>query len=50
MIDEELITVCVWCNEIVEEHPAIEVAVCTGCQCVEGETKEITLEEYERDR
>lgn len=45
--EEDLVTVCVWCNEIVEEFPSIEVAICSGCGCVEGDTKEITEKQYD---
>ena len=47
--EEETIEVCIWCGEPTEEkHLGTEGwTVCPGCGTVEGDTKEISLKEYE---
>ena len=49
-MEEETIEICVWCSEPVNEVFAGTEGwtVCTGCGAVEGDTKEITLEEYNK--
>jgi rRNA maturation endonuclease Nob1 len=43
------VTVCCGCGgEVVESRT--EVSVCTECGDVEGDTKEMTREEFERDQ
>ncbi len=46
---DDLIRVCMHCGcEVVERTIGTEGwSVCTGCETIEGDTEEITLEEYE---
>ncbi len=46
---EETITVCKSCGEATEEKSIGDEGwtVCPGCKTIEGDTEEITLEEYE---
>ena len=51
--NQEYITVCAYCGEAVEEvtyscgNGWDGNTVCQGCQAIEPDTEEITVEEYE---
>lgn len=43
----ETVTVCAHCSEAIERVGADALDYCENCQLIEGETREVTLEEYE---
>jgi len=42
-----MVTVCDYCQRLVRENYDAEVAICTECGAIEGDTTEMTEEEWE---
>lgn len=47
-VPEGLVRVCAYCLEEVQSVGEDHLNYCENCQQIEGPTKEVTVEEYER--